>query len=177
MVKTLRAYRKAGQELVEGQYASVRELAPPHLRVPCHIYVMCYPDGVLVRYDAAGEEEPTAHALPDGEGWLFEPKWDGFRALVFRAMGFAAEEAMVRRLSAGAEWIRTFSSAPDGQQFVVSSELGPMDRRTVIQAVAGLGEPLEFRAAVRGAATHRLDQAGVTPNEERATPGATALSD
>ena len=22
--------------------------------------------------------------LPDGEGWLFEPKWDGFRALVFR---------------------------------------------------------------------------------------------
>ena len=70
---------------------------------------------------------------------------------------------MVRRLTAGAEWIRTFSSAPDGQQFVVSSELGPMDRRTVIQAVAGLGEPLEFRAAVRGAATHRLDQAGVTP--------------
>jgi len=22
--------------------------------------------------------------LPDGDGWLFEPKWDGFRALVFR---------------------------------------------------------------------------------------------
>jgi hypothetical protein len=22
--------------------------------------------------------------LPDGERWLFEPKWDGFRALVFR---------------------------------------------------------------------------------------------
>jgi ATP-dependent DNA ligase len=22
--------------------------------------------------------------LPEGEGWLFEPKWDGFRALVFR---------------------------------------------------------------------------------------------
>jgi ATP-dependent DNA ligase len=25
-----------------------------------------------------------AGALPPGEGWLFEPKWDGFRALVFR---------------------------------------------------------------------------------------------
>lgn len=25
-----------------------------------------------------------ASELPDGEGWLFEPKWDGFRALVFR---------------------------------------------------------------------------------------------
>jgi len=23
-------------------------------------------------------------ALPDGAGWTFEPKWDGFRVLVFR---------------------------------------------------------------------------------------------
>src|SRR5665213_3500783 len=22
--------------------------------------------------------------IPDGDGWIFEPKWDGFRALVFR---------------------------------------------------------------------------------------------
>jgi ATP-dependent DNA ligase len=26
----------------------------------------------------------AADVLPDGDGWLFEPKWDGFRALVFR---------------------------------------------------------------------------------------------
>lgn len=26
----------------------------------------------------------AADALPDGEGWLFEPKWDGFRTVVFR---------------------------------------------------------------------------------------------
>src|SRR5439155_7079417 len=25
-----------------------------------------------------------ATALPAGDGWLFEPKWDGFRAIVFR---------------------------------------------------------------------------------------------
>src|SRR5687767_13495638 len=25
-----------------------------------------------------------ADGLPDGEGWLYEPKWDGFRVLVFR---------------------------------------------------------------------------------------------
>jgi len=25
-----------------------------------------------------------ARAIPDGDGWLFEPKWDGFRCLVFR---------------------------------------------------------------------------------------------
>ena len=25
-----------------------------------------------------------ATELPEGDGWLFEPKWDGFRAIVFR---------------------------------------------------------------------------------------------
>ena len=94
---------------------------------------------------------------------LARSAYKGAGSMTNSRCGSAAEEPMVCRLSAGAEWIRTFSSAPDGQQFVVSSELGPMDRRTVIQAVAGLGEPLEFRAAVRGVAPHRLDQAGVTP--------------
>ena len=26
----------------------------------------------------------NASRLPTDEGWLFEPKWDGFRCLVFR---------------------------------------------------------------------------------------------
>jgi ATP-dependent DNA ligase len=26
-----------------------------------------------------------ASCLPAGESWIFEPKWDGFRTLVFRA--------------------------------------------------------------------------------------------
>src|SRR6266545_4724941 len=26
----------------------------------------------------------ASEALPSGDGWLFEPKWDGFRAVVFR---------------------------------------------------------------------------------------------
>jgi len=29
----------------------------------------------------------AADALPEGDGWLFEPKWDGFRTLVFRDGG------------------------------------------------------------------------------------------
>ena len=28
-----------------------------------------------------------ASSLPEGEGWLYEPKWDGFRAIVFRDGG------------------------------------------------------------------------------------------
>jgi len=58
MAATLKAYRKAAWELLDGQFASVREFAPPHLRTPCHINVLACPDGVLVRYDAAGEQEP-----------------------------------------------------------------------------------------------------------------------
>jgi hypothetical protein len=67
MANALRAYRKAARELLEGQYASLRELAPPHLRIPCHIYVMCCPDGVLVRYDAAIEEEPKLRVIDHHE--------------------------------------------------------------------------------------------------------------
>ena len=26
----------------------------------------------------------AADEIPDGEGWLYEPKWDGFRCIVFR---------------------------------------------------------------------------------------------
>ena len=30
-------------------------------------------------------EAKSADALPEGPGWQFEPKWDGFRCLVFRS--------------------------------------------------------------------------------------------
>ena len=55
---TLRAYHKAGRELLEGKYASARALAPPHLRSPCEILVLCCPDGIIVRYDKASQEKP-----------------------------------------------------------------------------------------------------------------------
>jgi len=58
------------------------------------------------------------------------------------------------------------------QQFVVSSELGPIYRRTVIRAVAGLGEPIELSGGVRSAVTHRPDQA--TSHQGRAVGGASA---
>jgi hypothetical protein len=63
MADALRAYCAAAQNLLEGEYANLREFAPPHLRVPCHIYVICCPDGVLVRYDAAGDEEPKMRCI------------------------------------------------------------------------------------------------------------------
>ena len=27
---------------------------------------------------------PSGDELPPGDGWIFEPKWDGFRTLIFR---------------------------------------------------------------------------------------------
>jgi hypothetical protein len=60
MAITLKAYVKAGRDLVDGAFTNIRDLAPANFRVPCHIYVICCPDGVLVRYDAAGSEEPKA---------------------------------------------------------------------------------------------------------------------
>ena len=26
-----------------------------------------------------------SHDIPDGNQWIYEPKWDGFRALVFKS--------------------------------------------------------------------------------------------
>jgi hypothetical protein len=59
VAQSLGAYMKAARELLDGQYARDRELAPPHLRVPCHVYVICCQDGILVRYDATAET-PTS---------------------------------------------------------------------------------------------------------------------
>ena len=37
-----------------------------------------------IRYPYPPMEADTSDALPDGGSWLYEPKWDGFRSLVFR---------------------------------------------------------------------------------------------
>ena len=39
---------------------------------------------LAVPLDTPPMEARLVDALPDGEGWQFEPKWDGFRCLAFR---------------------------------------------------------------------------------------------
>jgi ATP-dependent DNA ligase len=74
-----------------------------------------------------------AAELPAGDGWLFEPKWDGFRAIVFR----------------------------DGDRFHIQSrDLRPLDRYFP-ELHAALGASLPRRCVVDGeiviAADHGLD--------------------
>jgi len=48
-----------------------------------------FPASVMPGFPIEPPVEPMlarlADALPEGDGWLFEPKWDGFRAIVFRS--------------------------------------------------------------------------------------------
>ncbi len=41
----------------------------------------------LINVDLEPMEARPVDALPDGPGWWFEPKWDGFRCLAFRRGG------------------------------------------------------------------------------------------
>jgi ATP-dependent DNA ligase len=65
-------------------------------------------------------EAKIADALPDGEGWQYEPKWDGFRCLVFR--------------SGGEVWLQSKSGKPLHRYFpeVVESVLAMKADRFVL---------------------------------------------
>src|SRR5215218_6999068 len=66
--------------------ARTRQPAPPGADVPAS-------DAEAGIYPVDPPVEPMlakiATTLPDGEGVLYEPKWDGFRAIVFRGAGRA----------------------------------------------------------------------------------------
>ena len=44
-------------------------------------------EGLAVPLSLEPMEARSAAALPAGDGWQFEPKWDGFRCLAFKAGG------------------------------------------------------------------------------------------
>ncbi len=64
----------------------------------------------------------AADALPRGDGWQFEPKWDGFRTLVFR----------------------------DGDEIVLQSRDGKPMNRYFPELVAPLAAALPERCVVDG---------------------------
>jgi ATP-dependent DNA ligase len=69
-------------------------------------------------------EAKLADALPAGEGWQFEPKWDGFRCLVFRDGSDVRLQAKSGKPLARyfPEMVELFESLP-ARRFVLDGEL------------------------------------------------------
>jgi ATP-dependent DNA ligase len=92
--------------------------------------------GLPVPVSTLPMEAKSAAELPDGPGWQFEPKWDGFRCLAFRA----GDEIELRSKS-GKPLARYF---PD----VAALLLGLPEERFVLdgELVVPAGEGLSFEA-------------------------------
>ena len=81
-------------------------------------------------------EAKLVESLPDGDGWQFEPKWDGFRCLVFRD----GPEVM----------LQSKASKPLGRYFpeLVERVLAVPERRFVVdgEITITFGDTLSFEA-------------------------------
>jgi ATP-dependent DNA ligase len=89
------------------------------------------PLSIPIRPPFAPMEAKRVDAIPAGDTWLFEPKWDGFRALVFRdgdelAMQSKAGQPLARYFP---ELVEAFLSLK-AKQFVLDGEIVvPVDGR------------------------------------------------
>src|SRR5687768_4831109 len=81
-------------------------------------------DALPVPLDTPPMEAKAAEALPEGGDWWFEPKWDGFRCLAFRA-----GDAVELRAKSGKPLHRFFPEVADylraaaPERFVLDGEL------------------------------------------------------
>ncbi|HEX2494289.1 MAG TPA: ATP-dependent DNA ligase [Steroidobacter sp.] len=91
---------------------------------------------LAVKPDTPPMEAKLVDSLPAGEGWQFEPKWDGFRCLVFRNDG-----ALELRAKSGKPLSRFFPE-------VVSALLALPVRRFVVDGELAIpvGDSLSFDA-------------------------------
>jgi ATP-dependent DNA ligase len=79
-------------------------------------------------------------SLPDGESWLFEPKWDGFRVLVFRD----GKEWLLQ--SRDLKPLNRYFPELEGPLFEALPERAVVDGELVIQGGSGLDfEALQLR--------------------------------
>lgn len=92
--------------------------------------------GLAMPLDFAPMEARLADAIPAGEGWQYEPKWDGFRCLAFRD-GDAVE-------------LMSKSGKPLGRYFPeIVAALSDLDERRFVldgELVLPVGEVLSFSA-------------------------------
>jgi ATP-dependent DNA ligase len=93
-------------------------------------------DRLAVRPGLAPMEAKLVDALPPGDDWRFEPKWDGFRCLVFRARDEVE--------------LQSKSGKPLGRYFpeIVAAVLALKSRELVLdgELMIPIGEALSFEA-------------------------------
>jgi ATP-dependent DNA ligase len=105
-------------------------------------------------HDLEPMEADTAAELPEGEGWIYEPKWDGFRCLAFRD-GASVE----LRSKAGKALTRYFPELEEGlsalaaRRFVLDGEIVvPADGALSFDALLMRIHPAESRVRKLAAA-------------------------
>lgn len=88
-------------------------------------------------------------ALPEGEGWSYEPKYDGFRAIVFVDVEFATEPIAVRDADVDAVTLLSRGGKPLERYFpeiVVPPGRYVLDGELIIDAASGAKEAEDFDA-------------------------------
>ena len=116
-------------------------------------------------------EALATEALPSGDGWLYEPKWDGFRCVAFRRgddvlLQSKAGQPLGRYFP---ELIEALRALPD-ERFVLDGEIviftdGALDFDALLQRI----HPASSRArrAARGTSTSEAPAASTRRSKTR----------
>src|SRR5580700_5935153 len=64
--QAMSSYIRTAADLLEGKYSHLRNLAPPYLRNPGKILVICCDDGIAIRFDSDAERQVAV-------AWSTEP--------------------------------------------------------------------------------------------------------
>jgi hypothetical protein len=144
---TLKAYRDAAKNLLNGRYADLRDLAPNHLKAPCDIAVICCNNGIIIRYDIGKEGDLKVRSgAIDGTLTELAPKFSD------ALLHFPLDRA-------------NYDPGPDG----IKLEMGKVDLRT------GASEPIStIRIVLLGSL--QLDPAVPIPSPPSRPPCLVSLT-
>jgi ATP-dependent DNA ligase len=97
--------------------------------------------------DTAPMEAKTAAALPEGQGWQYEPKWDGFRCLAFKAGNHVDIRAKSGKpLGRYFPEVIAYVKALAAERFVIDGELViELEKRLSFDALQARLHPAESR--------------------------------
>ncbi|HEY5611949.1 MAG TPA: hypothetical protein VIL97_12140 [Thermoanaerobaculia bacterium] len=102
-------------------------------------------------------EAKRREAIPSGDGWIFEPKWDGVRAIVFRH----ANQVVIQSKS-GQPLARYFPEVSEDRGLrrgrIPSRERQLEANRLTPSRAVRRGRAAEFRAPTKKAKTCTMDQ-------------------